>query len=579
MRLGINPSIANRIFVITAILLVLMAVVTAVNAVMSTRVGGLITTVGDTYLPAYGNLARSHIRALEQSFMLRRAAIEDLKEATDEAEVDHLVNEADALGIQSEKELTAARELIAKHILSSVHFGDDVQLGRLDAHVEEILRNREDYKSLLETLKTALRTDDRPTIEAALVRIDGERDKINDRLEEARAQMLRLAQHAVNVTREDQQRVIILSIVTFAIAIVIGLILATRLARNLVNSMRELMSATEAIELGKYDSELPVTSNDEIGKLAHAFNVMIKELKLKEKIRDTFGKYVDPKVVAGLIEHPELTGGAGDRRTMTIFFCDMKGFTPLSDEITPSSLVTLLNRYFTLMSEEIRNRGGVVDKYMGDAVMAFWGPPFVAADQQGRLACEAALAQVTRFETFKTEVPELLGYKRFIPAIGIRIGIATGDVIVGNIGSAVAMNYTVMGDAVNTASRLEGVNRVYGTYILVNEATAQAVRGLFLLREIDRIQVVGRSEAQAVFEVLCDAKSETADMTALAERYAAGLHAYRARDWVTADAAFRTCLEIAPEDGPAHLMIERVARFADAPPAENWDGAYAMKDK
>jgi adenylate cyclase len=367
--------------------------------------------------------------------------------------------------------------------------------------------------------------------------------------------------------------------VTFAIAIVIGLILATRLARNLVNSMRELMSATEAIELGKYDSELPVTSNDEIGKLAHAFNVMIKELKLKEKIRDTFGKYVDPKVVAGLIEHPELTGGAGDRRTMTIFFCDMKGFTPLSDEITPASLVTLLNRYFTLMSEEIRNRGGVVDKYMGDAVMAFWGPPFVAADQQSRLACETALAQVTRFEAFKSEVPELLGYKRFIPAIGIRIGIATGDVIVGNIGSAVAMNYTVMGDAVNTASRLEGVNRVYGTHILVNEATAQAVRGQFLLREIDRILVVGRSEAVAVFEVLCESKSETAELVALCERYSSGLQAYRARDWTAADTAFRGCLEIEPEDGPARLMIERIAGYMTNAPSADWDGAYAMKDK
>jgi adenylate cyclase len=343
--------------------------------------------------------------------------------------------------------------------------------------------------------------------------------------------------------------------------------------------MRELMSATAAIELGKYDRELPVTSEDEIGKLARAFNLMIKELKLKEKIRDTFGKYVDPKVVAGLIEHPELTGGAGDRRTMTIFFCDMKGFTPLTEEITPSSLVTLLNRYFTLMSEEIRSRGGVVDKYMGDAVMAFWGPPFVAADQQGRLACETALAQVTRFETFKTEVPELLGYKRFIPAIGIRIGIATGDVIVGNIGSSVAMNYTVMGDAVNTAARLEGVNRIYGTHILINEATAQAVRGLFLLREIDRILVVGRSEPVAIYEVMSDSESETDELSALCERYAKGLKAYRARDWKEADAAFRSCLDIAPDDGPAHLMIERIKGFADAPPAQDWDGVFAMKDK
>jgi adenylate cyclase len=579
MRLRLNPSIANRIFVITAILLALMAGVTALNAIMSMRVGSLITTVGKTYLPAYGDLARSHVRALEQSFMLREAAIARFEDSPDEAKIEQILKDADQFEAQAELELANARKAIAEHVASGVRFGDDVELGRLDAHVEDILKDREHYKQATANFVAAIESKDRAEIENTLLLLDAEQEKLNDHLEDTRTRMLAISDHAVSVTRTNEQRVIALTFVTLLIAVIVGIILSARLARNLVASMKSLMSATEAIEHGRFDRELPITSDDEIGKLTRAFNLMVGELKLKEKIRDTFGKYVDPKVVAGLIERPELTGSSGDRRNMTVYFCDMKGFTTLSEEITPASLVTLLNRYFTLMSEEIRKRGGVVDKYMGDAVMAFWGPPFVAADQQARMACEAALAQAARFEGFIAEVPELLGYKKFVPDIGIRIGIATGDVIVGNIGSAVSMNYTVMGDTVNTASRIEGINRIYGTHILINEATAQAVRGMFLLREVDRIVVKGRSTWVSVFEVLGDAIAETSELAALIERYENGLAAYRARDWTAAKAHFRACLDIAPHDGPADAMIARIAEYEAAPPPEDWDGAFTMQEK
>ncbi|MBL8895427.1 MAG: HAMP domain-containing protein, partial [Rhizobiales bacterium] len=349
MRLRITPSIANRIFIITGILLLLMAAVTALNAIMSMRVGALITTVGDTYLPVYGDLSRSHIRALEQSFMLREAAIARLEGSKDDAGINEMLKEAEEFGAQSRQELAMVRAAIADHVADAARFGDDVELGRLDAHAEDALKDRQSYDAAVAVFIAAVKANDRQAMEDALAQLDAERMNLNDRLEATRARMLDVAQHAVAVTGGDQRRVIALTFVTLIIAIIVGLILATRLARNLVASMKSLMSATEAIERGKFEAELPVTSDDEIGKLTRAFNLMIGELKLKEKIRDTFGKYVDPKVVAGLIERPELTGSTGDRRNMTVYFCDMKGFTSLSEEITPASLVTLLNRYFTLM--------------------------------------------------------------------------------------------------------------------------------------------------------------------------------------------------------------------------------------
>ncbi len=569
-------SIANRIFSITAVLLALMTVVAVVNAVMTTRVGALIETIETTYLPAYGSLARAHIHSLEQTYHLRRAVIAKLENGHELSEMDRFIAASEAADQASDAELANANALLDKHVTGGPRFSDEHQVGRLEAQIDEIALAKSYDNALLAEVRTALKGGDRAALEEALHRTDLERDRINARLEKTRADMLALATHAIQVTEANQQRVIELTFITLAFAAVIGLILAIRVARGVASSMRALVNATEAVEKGRYESDLPVTSDDEIGRLTRSFNLMVAELRLKEKIRETFGKYVDPKLVEGLIERPELTGSAGDRRTMTIYFCDMKGFSRLSEEVTPASLVTLLNRYFSLMSDEIRSRNGVVDKYIGDSVMAFWGPPFSAPDQQGLLACEAALAQLKRFDEFRSEVPDLLGYRRFMPEIGIRIGIATGEVIVGNIGSNVSMNYTVMGDAVNAASRIEGANKAYGTSILVNEATAQLVRGHMALREVDRVLVLGKQEAIAVYEVLAESSPE---MTRLIEAYAQGLESYRRRDWPAAEAAFKSCLEIAPSDGPATEMLARVRRFSEEPPPDGWDGSWSLTEK
>src|SRR5438105_3398064 len=231
-----------------------------------------------------------------------------------------------------------------------------------------------------------------------------------------------------------------------------------------------------------------------IGRLTQSFNSMVGELRIKAQIRETFGKYVDPRIVAGLIDRPELTDAKGSRREMTILFCDMKGFTTFSEGMTPAALVAVLNRYMTVMSEPVRRHSGIIDKYIGDAIMAFWGPPFTGADEQARLACLAALDQVAGFAAFRAELPDLIGFKRGFPEIDMRIGIATGDVVVGSIGSEQTRNYTVIGDTVNLASRLEGANKTYGTRVLISEATTHLAGDTVEMREIDSVLVVGKTE-------------------------------------------------------------------------------------
>ena len=206
---------------------------------------------------------------------------------------------------------------------------------------------------------------------------------------------------------------------------------------------------------------------------------------------------------------------------MTVFFCDMKGFTSISEGLTPRGMVNVVNHYLTTMSVPIREYKGIIDKYVGDAIMAFWGPPFTSDADQARLACLAALDQLARLNTFRQDLPELMGIKHGLPDINMRIGIATGEVVVGNIGSDVMKSYTVMGDTVNFASRLEGVNKIYGSRILISEATAQRTLDTIETREIDTILVVGKAEPEKVFEVIGRKGEVDATTLMVRERFAA----------------------------------------------------------
>jgi adenylate cyclase len=180
----------------------------------------------------------------------------------------------------------------------------------------------------------------------------------------------------------------------------------------------------------------------------------------------------------------------------------MQGFTGFSEGMTPVGLVNVMNRYLTVLSDPVRRNSGIIDKYIGDAVMAFWGPPFVAAEDQALLACIAAIEQLAALPGFQEELPELTGVRRGFPKIALRTGIATGDVVVGNIGSEQTRNYTVIGDTVNVASRLEGTSKAYGTRILISERTRQLAAHAVEVREIDSVVVVGKSEAERIFELL-----------------------------------------------------------------------------
>jgi adenylate cyclase len=370
----------------------------------------------------------------------------------------------------------------------------------------------------------------------------------------------------------------LLAAVVTARADMLGLMFSLLLSGGITRPVQRLLEGTRAIEAGNLDQTVIVTSKDEIGYLTTAFNRMVEQLRLKEHIRRTFGKYVDPRVVEGLIDHPVLAA-EGEHRVMTVLFCDVKGFTGIAKETTSEGLVKVMNRHFSAMSAPIRAHSGIIDKYIGDAIMAYWGPPFNDNADQARLASLAALDMLERIPSLRNEFAELLGMRTLPISFDIRIGVATGEALVGSIGSEFMMSYTVLGDTVNLASRLEGANKLYGSHILASVDSIAGAAQAIEAREIDRVIVVGETRPQTIFEIMGRKDALAPAQVELKARFAEGLAAYRARRWDDARAAFVAALAGMPNDGPSQTFIKRIDGFKASPPAEDWDGVWHLDHK
>jgi adenylate cyclase len=247
--------------------------------------------------------------------------------------------------------------------------------------------------------------------------------------------------------------------------------------------------------------------------------------------------------------------------------------------LMPSALVAVINTYFTVMSEPIIRSGGIIDKYIGDGIMAFWAPPFVPVQEHATRACLTALEQLDVLADFQKTVPDLIGLRSAGPQIRFRIGLASGDVVIGNIGSENFKGYTVMGDTVNLSSRLESGGKQYGVRILISEQTYQMASHAIEVRELDSIRVTGKTLPARVYELLARRGELDSTRASLRDRYQDGLALYRAQHWDAAEQAFAQCLAIDPADVPSRLFAERVVRFRNNPPAGNWDGVWTLTHK
>jgi adenylate cyclase len=213
---------------------------------------------------------------------------------------------------------------------------------------------------------------------------------------------------------------------------------------------------------------------------------------------------------------------------------------------------------------------------MGDGMMAFWSPPFSSADTHAASACVSALAQQEAIAKLNQDLPNISGLRRNAPAFNVRMGIATGEAVVGTIGSTVSKSFTVIGDTVNLASRLEGVNKIFGTRIIVAESTLRLAEQAVESRELDLITVVGKTEPVRIYELLCPAGKLKPEEAELIQEFHQGLAAYRAREWDAAERQFQRCLKINPRDAPSALYVDRIATCRKETPPADWDGVWRL---
>src|ERR1700753_1490915 len=369
-----RSTIRRQIRGISGGLIVLMVIVSALSNVMTRRVGHQLDELTGKYVEAYGHLARMQIRSLERSLEIRRMVVAKMQSMPEESEVEGRKQRYETAGPDMRQEAASVHKLITQIIADTSTDSGNVGLAKIDSRLEDvnrdILRYLDDEHARLFPLLEA-KAPDFVEIRKLLARIDTLRDELNERIDGIRLDMLAQVRSDAMVTMRDQQRTIAISGLLTALAAILGLTFALFVSSGITRPVRRLLDGTRAVGAGRLDGVIDVTTGDEIGELTRAFNAMVEQLRKSEKMRETFGRYIDPRVIEALVDRPALPASDGQRRVMTVLFCDMKGFTSLSEAMTPQGLVKVMNHFLSTMSAQIREHHGVSDKYIGDAIMAY----------------------------------------------------------------------------------------------------------------------------------------------------------------------------------------------------------------
>ena len=568
--------ISLKIFFISISLLVLMGAAAIFSMNRLGHVKSEIDAISLYYVKLIATVAEVEAHVLEQQLILERTLRHRLREGGLGA--GFLLEKADfeKRSRQVIHEIELAQDLCERAGDSDNEALDKSELQYVWEFLEKLKKQHQKFHDRSLGLLSEEDPEQREAIHSSL---EGEEDSFDKQLEELRVEVTRFIERSSLIASKHESHALHLNVIISAAAALIGLLASLLVIRGMVKPIHLLLEGTRQVNQGQLEVRVPITSKDEIGLLTHSFNRMVHGLRLKERIKDTFGKYVDPRIVEELIEHKGQNQSGGEKRVMTVFFSDIEGFTSISEKLSPDDLVRFINDYLSRMSEVIHAESGVIDKFIGDAIMAYWGPPFCDESRHAILACRAALKQKAAMEIFRTKISGLLPGYDGSWTFNVRMGVATGEMLVGNIGSDVSRGYTVMGDTVNLASRLEGVNKNYKTHIMISESVKALIVGEFDLRRIDRIRVKGKTEPVEIFELMGERNSLDIKTLTSREFFEKGLDFYRLKKFSEARQNFHKALEGRPDDTVSRVYLERIEFFEKNPPPLDWDGVWTFTSK
>ena len=575
MMKRLRVPIGIKIFAIVTSMLVLLTVLSYVTYDRISQVNHEMVNIADYLVPLERLIAEVNIHALEQEIRFERIGRLYEIEPLDE---DHVQREREGFeehGRLIDAALDKAIRLGNEALGHAATTPDIVEFARLEPALEDVKKEHQEFHDHVLTIVQLLQGGKKEEAHLLEARLEEEENELNREMEAILLRVDAFTERSVRTAAAHEQKVLQFSWILTGVVTVIGLLCASVVTVGLVRPVKRLIGGTREVEQGNLDVQVAVASRDEVGELADIFNTMVRQIRDKERIKATFGQYVDPRIVDSLIQQSGTVQDEGNRQMMTVFFSDVAHFSTISEMLTPEALVKLINQYLTLAVEPITHNSGVIDKFIGDAVMAFWGPPFADAEEHARLACYAALEQFDQLEKLCRRMPDLMGFRKGLPEVNIRVGLATGELVAGTIGSANSRSYTVIGEATEVAEQLEETNKIYGTRILMTEDTRQLAAEAIETRQIDWVRMQGEESPVRLFELLSRKGELEANMAEMRDIFEEGLRAYRDQDWDQAQARFETCVRIKPDDGPARVFVERVQILRKKPPGERWDGVWA----
>jgi class 3 adenylate cyclase/CHASE3 domain sensor protein len=567
-----NLPISVKIFGLAASILILQVILSFVTHDRINQVTKKLVDITDYLVPIGDAIIEANLQTTERRIymerILRRFEGSDPDDAFFQRELDQWKEH----GLLSDRAIDRAIDLSNKGITHAQSVEDIVAFSRLQPSLEDLKAAHQQHREMAMTALQLIQKGDRGS--AALLEADGEKSgmvltgrslKILDDLES-------FLGRSILSSVEHEQQALRLSWILVAVAGSIGILFASLVTLDLVRPIKTLVAQTSEVENGNLNVNIPVVSRDEMGELTGIFNKMVHGIRETQQLKATFGQYVDPRIVESLLLQTNQVDEHPMKQVMTVFFSDVAGFSHISEKLTAEGLVKLINHYLTLASEPIRSTQGVIDKFIGDAIVAFWGPPFTESTDHAQLACRAALAQATQVRKLNRTIPDLMGIRQGLPPVQIRIGLATGELLLGNMGSETSKSYTVMGNAAGFAEQLESANKIYGTQILVSELTRNLAPG-FEYREIDTLFDGKNDQPVRIHELVSEEGELDLDTRKMFDVYEQGLEAYRSRQWDLAVTLFSNCQK-QHDDAPARVFLDRIDILRHSPPAKDWHGIW-----
>ena len=557
----IYVPLSAKIYGISLLMLSLLIVVATGNYLRMTVIKEEVQDVAEFISPINKQVTLIYAHALEQEIAFERMLrlIQEKPENT--LAIQQQQHEIEQLAQIIQSQIKATRALSEQATGETKIREDIIALARLSPELRMLSEDHREFASLYHSLVRAIQQQQLAESRLLDERLERLETVFNNRIDRLLRELTVITETSVAKIQAQDTALLYFNLLLSFIAIVSGVLLAAIISRRVVRPLKALITGTDALLAENYQHQIAISSHDEISELTHSFNQLMQDVEKKETLRASMQEYLDPRVVKLLTEYPQYLKGT--RQQASVLFSDIANFSKLSETLSPESLVAVINEYYNLSGNAILQIDGVVDKYIGDAIVAFWSPPFTDPSSIARLACRGALRQLDQLHHLRLSLPDLVGIRKGLPEINIRIGIATGEIVVGNVGTRQSRSFTIIGESVAIAEQLEQMNKRLGTQILVTEATKARAGDEFMFRLAGQLPPENEADNALPAPVYCllgYREAFTEQHIAALQQADAAVVAYFNDDLETAKAGFEAFLTQIPRDNLSEFYLDSILR-------------------